>query len=212
MEAVARTGPRHRRARAHAAGSRKLPLVRGQCQTQVDGVPRMLLYRRRGETHLVPEELACRPQLAAEGRCPQLLDESAAAAQAAPATRTRPGRNQARREAGADDETLRRAERALALAHLGEFTAAPLAPANADTLTALRDPARRPQEQQVLPKHLQPAEPLSLNKARFLQNVSGCPVEHIRVLLHEETDTDLLYAAAGVRCLAFGADSWPPQA
>ena len=70
-----------------------------------------------------------------------------------------PGRNQTRREAGTDDETPRRAERALALAH--------------SRLCGTRRAGLRSNNSQcVSASSRQPAEPLSLNKARFLRQPS----------------------------------------
>ena len=108
-------------------------------------------------------------------------------------------------------ELSRRAKRASALAHLGEVSAAakaltaqPLAPANAATRSALRDPARHPPTAQVpIPpecRRSQPRQPVQLCRQKLLDNLrrarcgaaagpSGCTSEHLRVLLDDEHTT-----------------------
>ena len=158
--------------------------------------PRMLLYRGRGETRVPRAELDKRVALLAAKQCRDLLD--AAAKAAAGSDVSGPSRANA-----ADDDAQRRAERAAALPHLGELSAAsaaltamPMAPASLEALAALRDPERRPPTRQVpLPPDFRsshPRDPLALNSQRFLRNVrsgrrgaaagpSGCTAEHHRV-------------------------------
>ena len=67
-----------------------------------------------------------------------------------------------RTAAGQEDDAQRRADRALALAHLGELEAAPLAPATKITVAAFGDAAKRPQTRQVpLPDWLPDFQPQS---------------------------------------------------
>ncbi|MCR9103328.1 MAG: hypothetical protein NXI25_25490, partial [bacterium] len=98
--------------------------------------PRMLLYRGRGETRVPRAELDKRVELLAAGQCRDLLDAAAEVAAGSDV----PGPSRAN---AADDDAQRRAERAAALAHLGELSAAsaaltamPMAPASLETLTA----------------------------------------------------------------------------
>ena len=117
--------------------------------------PCMLLFRTPGVAHVPPQEFKRRERLFCEGSWTQLLRESVAAAQPA-----QPVRDAVRApespQVGSESDIRRRADRASALAHLGEMSAAakaltapPLAPATAETLQALRDPVRRPPEAQV---------------------------------------------------------------
>ena len=173
--------------------------------------PRMLLYRQQGENKIALEELHRRVAALAAGHHQQLLDEAAAAA-------TCNSRHTSRKKAR--DEVQIRAERAAALAQPGELSAAssaltapPLAPANAATVAALRDPDRRPPTCQVpLPEAIA-APPLHLNQAKLVANLrsarrgaaagpSGTTTEHLRVLLDDEESAQLLYDAA--QCLASG--------
>ena len=120
-------------------------------------------------------------------------------------------------EGEAEADLQRRAERAAALAHLGELSAAakaltalPLAPTNQDTLRQLRDPVWRPPEPQI------PINPelglgrlgaIELSSVRLIANVwrsrkgaapgpSGCTGERLRVLLDDEHCAELLLGAA----------------
>ena len=173
--------------------------------------PRMLLYRQQGENKIALEELHRRVAALAAGHHQQLLDEAAAAA-------TCNSRHTSRKKARGEVQI--RAERAAALAQLGELSAAssaltapPLAPANAATVAALRDPDRRPPTCQVpLPEAIA-APPLHLNQAKLVANLrsarrgaaagpSGTTTEHLRVLLDDEESAQLLYDAA--QCLASG--------
>ena len=112
------------------------------------------LFRAPGQTRLPPSELRRREHMFCTGQWVQLLRESADAVHikgmgsgvAHPPLRRTPKLT----------DRQRRAERATALAHLGELSAAakaptapPLAPATQATLYALRDPRRRPQVAQV---------------------------------------------------------------
>ena len=119
----------------------------------------------------------------------------------------------------ADLEAQRRAERAVALVHLGELSAAraaldatPLAPATDETLAVLRDPTKRPQTSQVpLPEWLSNFSPenghMAVDAAKFFGNLrgarrgaaagsSGCTAEHLRILLDDESCFNLLLHAA----------------
>ena len=119
--------------------------------TELDGwklfvlAPRMLLFRAPGASRVPRDELARRERLFCEGRWAQLLHECVAAARESAVVTTAPARS--RPADGSDDDVRRRAERAAALAHMGELsaaaqalTASPLAPATAETLAELRDP------------------------------------------------------------------------
>ena len=176
--------------------------------------PRMLLYRAPGAGQVPPEELRRREKVFLAGQWLDLLREAASAAQQPPRTQGRATTTQGDEE---EEDLRRRAERAGALAHLGELSAAakaltalPLAPTTRDTLNALRDPARRPPEPQV---PVEPrlrhshAAPVELSPAKLVANASrarkgaapgpsGCTSEHLRVLLDDEECTQLLTAAA----------------
>ena len=114
---------------------------------------------------------------------------------------------------GSAEDVRRRADRAAALTHMGELsaaaqalTASPLAPATSATLAALRDPERRPPTVQVpLDPPLDPrsSSVVEICTRRLLANLrrtrrgaaagpSGCTNEHLRVLLDEESCTQLL--------------------
>lgn len=173
--------------------------------------PRMLLYRQQGENKIAVEELHRRVTALAAGHHQQLLDEAAAAA-------TRNNSPTSRKKAR--DELQARAERAAALAQLGELSAAssaltapPLAPANATTVEALRDPDRRPPTRQAPLPEACAAPPLHLNQTRLVANLrnarrgaaagpSGTTTEHLRVLLDDEECAQLLCDAA--QCVASG--------
>ena len=183
--------------------------------------PRMLLYRRPGETTIPRGELERRVAVFRQGGCRALLD---AAAAAAAAVAQPPGRSSTSSlpPAAAPQpaaELRRRGERAAALVQLGELsaasaslTSAPLAPCTAATLEALRDPERRPPVPQVdlPPEILRPpagSVPIALDQAALLRNLrgarrgaapglSGMTMEHLRVLLDEEEATGLLQQAA----------------
>ena len=140
--------------------------------------PRMLLYRGRGETRVPRAELDKRVALLAAGQCRDLLDAAAEAAAGSDV----PGPSRAN---AADDDAQRRAERAAALAHLGELSAAsaaltakPMAPASLETLAALRDPERRPPTRQVpLPpdfRSCHPRDPLAFNSQGLLRSRPTC--------------------------------------
>ena len=179
--------------------------------------PRMLLYRHRGQHRVPPEELSKRVRLLADRRWDELLADAAAAAVADPVC---PRRAACESQGPTDELAQRRAERAAALAHMGELsaarsalTAAPLAPLTTDRLNALRDPTKQPQERQVaLPAWLAeyaPEEgPVAMDSERFCTNVrsarrgaaagpSGCTSEHLRVLLDDEECVELMVTAAG---------------
>ena len=176
--------------------------------------PRMLLYRAPGAGQVPSEELRRREKAFLAGQWLDLLREAASAAQQQPRTQGRATTTQGDEE---EEDLRRRAERAGALAHLGELSAAakaltalPLAPTTRDTLNALRDPERRPPEPQV---PVEPrlrhshAAPVELSPAKLIANArrarkgatpgpSGCTSEHLRVLLDDEECTQLLTTAA----------------
>ena len=106
----------------------------------------MLVFRARGQTHVPQAELFRRVEFFAQRRWGDLLAEAARAGAA-----LEPRNSHALCNADTEANVRRRAERAAPLAHLGELSAAssaleaaPLAPANADTLAELRDPGKRP--------------------------------------------------------------------
>ena len=189
--------------------------------------PRMLLFRPQGVTRVLHTKLGRREHLFCAGRWTQLLRDSAEAARA-----PRPQGSADPRcppEDGSDGDIRRRAERATALAHLGELsaaakalTASPLAPASAQTLAALRDPERRPPAAQVpLDPNLGPRSvpAAALSRDRLLANLrrarrgaavgpSGCTNEHLRVLLDDEVCSEF-FASAAARLA--GVDL-PPEA
>ena len=165
----------------------------------------MLLSRARGQARIAPADLEQRVRLLKAGEWAQLLQPAQAPAGV---TSGRPP----------PDSLEARGERAAALAHLGELSAAaraltaePLAPGNEETLQELRDPARRPQVPRVpVPEAVlqhQPSEPVRLSWGAFVSNVrrarrgaapgpSGCTNEHLRLLLETEEDMQLLHHAA----------------
>ena len=106
--------------------------------------PRMLLHRPAEQQSVQANELEQRCELFRPGEWLQLLRE---ATEASRAGGNRPG-------PGTDEQA--RAARAVQLVQLGELcatararTAEPLAPGNADTLSELRDPDRRPPAAQL---------------------------------------------------------------
>ena len=169
-------------------------------------------------------QLRRREQAFLAGHWPELLRHGAAAATPAPRDAARPSEGNVANGAEAEDVDLRRrSERAAALAHLGELSAAakaltalPLAPTSQETLAALRDPLRRPPEPQIPvdPELCRNSmRPVELCRDRLITNVrkarkgaaagpSGCTGEHLRVLLDDEDCAQLLTHAA--RKLASG--------
>ena len=167
--------------------------------------PRMLLSRARGQARIALADLEQRVRLLKAGEWAQLLQPAQAPAGV---TSGRPP----------PDSLEARGERAAALAHLGELSAAaraltaePLAPGNEETLQELRDPARRPQVPRVpVPEAVlqhQPSEPVRLSWGAFVSNVrrarrgaapgpSDCTNDHLRLLLETEEDMQLLHHAA----------------
>ena len=169
--------------------------------------PRMLLHRTAGATRVAPGELARRCEAFARGEWPALLQA---------ASRTAACPQEAARNVAPDPEA--RAARAAALVHLGELSAAgralvaePLAPATDATLAELRDPHRRPPEPyDPMPSEIAnfaPHEPCPLSLPAFLACLrtarrgaaagpSGATAEHLRILLDDEVDSQLLHCAA----------------
>ena len=170
--------------------------------------PRMLLHRAAGQARIPPAELALRCEAFARGEWVTLLHAAARTAEAPHLA--------AARSAAQDVEA--RAHRAAALVHLGELSAAgraltaePLAPATDATLAELRDPVRRPPEPYgPLPSEVasyQPQEPCPFPLPAFLAGLrkarrgaaagpSGATNEHLRILLDDEVDSQLLHCAA----------------
>ena len=163
--------------------------------------PRMLLHRTAGATRVAPGEAFAR------GEWPALLQA---------ASRTAACPQEAARHVAPDPEA--RAARAAALVHLGELSAAgralvaePLAPATDATLAELRDPQRRPPEPyDPMPSEIAnfaPHEPCPQSLPAFLACLrtarrgaaagpSGATAEHLRILLDDEVDSQLLHCAA----------------
>ena len=103
-------------------------------------LPRLLLFRPAGAVRVPKPELLARFSAFSRGEWSTLLHKALAEAAAVGLSPVGPA-----------DSPDSRAQRATRLARLGELSAArqaltaePLAPANADTLTALTDPLRRP--------------------------------------------------------------------
>ena len=148
--------------------------------------PRMQLSRLHGQAQIPPAEIERRASLLRAGEW-------------APAGA----------RSGPPDSLEARGERAAALAHVGELSAAaralmaePLAPSNEETLRELRDPARRPQSPRApIPEAVlqhQPHEPVRLSWGAFV----GCTNENLRLLLDSEEDMQLLHHAAQRLALA----------
>ncbi|CAE7379290.1 unnamed protein product, partial [Symbiodinium pilosum] len=162
--------------------------------------PRMLLHREPGTARISPEELQSRCDLFSQGLWQQLLQQAA------------------------------RAARASALVHIGEFSAVghalvsePLAPGNEDTLQQLCDPARRPNAPYapISPDVLnyKPADAIAFPITAFLaalrtarRGAAACPSgmtnEHVRILLDEVEDSQLLHNVAE----RFAQANVPPDA
>ncbi|CAE7314420.1 unnamed protein product [Symbiodinium sp. CCMP2592] len=179
--------------------------------------PRMLLQRSSGESLIPPAELDRRCDLFARGVWPELLQ--LASGSAAPRSRT----------GMPTDDLAARASRATALVHIGELSAAgralvaePLAPGTEATLAELRDPSRRPPTPYApLPQDIatyQAADPCPFPLPAFVACLrsarrgaaagpSGATNEHVRILLDDEGDTQLLHRAA---CRLARADLPPP--
>ncbi|CAE6950253.1 unnamed protein product [Symbiodinium sp. CCMP2592] len=179
--------------------------------------PRMLLQRSSGESLIPPAELDRRCDLFARGVWPELLQ--LASGSAAPRSRT----------GMPTDDLAARASRATALVHIGELSAAgralvaePLAPGTDATLAELRDPSRRPPTPYApLPQDIatyQAADPCPFPLPAFVACLrsarrgaaagpSGATNEHLRILLDDEGDTQLLHRAA---CRLARADLPPP--
>ncbi|OLP83903.1 132 kDa protein [Symbiodinium microadriaticum] len=155
-------------------------------------LPRLLLFRPAGAMRMPKPQILARFSAFERGDWSALLHEAHAEATAvglSPATPT--------------DSIDRRAQRATRLARLGELSAArqaltaePLAPANAETLTALTDPQRRPP---------QPYGEIHENVISFVPEVpaaapgpSGYTAETIRLVLDDEEAASLL---CDVSCL-----------
>ena len=155
--------------------------------------PRMLLFRAVGDARVPPAEL--------DRRCEVAGGHAANSASHNP-----------------PDDVDARAARATALVHIGELSAAgralvaqPLAPGTDATLAELRDPHRRPPAEYapLTPDvtGFQPAEPCPFPLPAFVACLrsarrgaaagpSGATNEHLRILLDEEGDTQLLHRAA----------------
>ena len=186
-------------------------------------LPRLLLFRpSRGG--LVPKsQLSQRFQAFSQGDWRTLFDESEGHATAALKSRSR----RRRRNQSVEQDLERRAARAESLAHMGELSAARLAlegdsVAQGDdaTLSALRDPERRPPVlRDPIPEDIlstRPEVPFNLDSDRLARNIrsarrgaaggpSGMTVDHIRPLLESEADT----AGFSSMCLDFARAEIP---
>ena len=163
-------------------------------------LPRLLLFRPAGAMRVPKPQLLARFSAFERGDWSALLHKALAEATAvglSPATPT--------------DSIDRRAQRATRLARLGELSAArqaltaePLAPANAETLTALTDPQRRPpQPYGEIPENVisfVPEVPVAFRRARkaAAPGPSGYTAESIRLVLDDEEAASLL---CDVSCL-----------
>jgi len=172
-------------------------------------LPRLLLFRPAGALRVPKPELLARFSAFERGEWSALLHQALAEAAAVGLS-----------PAGSTDTVDRRAQRATRLARLGELSAArqaltsePLAPANAETLTALTDPLRRPQQPYgEMPETVTsfvPEVPVALDRAALLSNLrrarkaaapgpSGYTAEIIRLVLDDEETATLL---CDVSCL-----------
>lgn len=168
---------------------------------------RMLLFRSPGQSTVPNPELNRRVEMFQRGEWLLLLQQ---AADSAASPHPRASRGTTSLEA--------RADRATALAHLGELSAAtqaltaePLAPGTANTLAELRDLALRPQ--QVYPPRTPPPQvphpvgEVELPLAAVVAAVrtarrgaaagpSGMTNEHLRQMLTDADDLRLLHGAA----------------
>ena len=176
-------------------------------------LPRLLLYRppRGGNIH--KSKLAERFQAFAEGQWSSLLRQSRQYAEEASAAQHRKRRRQ-----NPQHDMDRRAARAESLVQLGELSAgrqalegASVAPGTRRTLDALRDPGRRPPKaRDLIPGailNLEPEVPFQLDEFKLASNVqsarrgaapgpSGMSAEHLRLVLDNVRDTNLLYLMA----------------
>ena len=117
----------------------------------------------------------------------------------------------------ADSDAQRRAERSVALVHLGELPApraaldaSPLAPATDETLRASRDRTKRPQTSQMRNGSQLSPQRTGIWQSmliKFFGNLRwarrgaaagppGCTADHMRTLLDDESCSDLLLHAA----------------
>ena len=179
-------------------------------------VSRMLLYRSPGQPQVPTQELDRRVALFERGDWATLLHDAHRAA----VTPARPPTGTVSIEA--------RADRATALAHLGELSAAsraltaePLAPGTMATLAELQNPHLRPQ--QAYPLHTAPPTPhestaVELPKATLLAALrtarrgaaagpSGVTNEHLRLVLTDAEEIRLLHGAA----VRFARANIPPD-
>ena len=179
-------------------------------------VSRMLLYRSPGQPQVPNQELDRRVALFERGDWATLLHDAHRAA----ATPARPSTGTVSIEA--------RADRATALAHLGELSAAsraltaePLAPGTMATLAELQNPHLRPQ--QAYPLHTAPPTPhestaVELPVATLLAALrtarrgaaagpSGVTNEHLRLVLTDAEEIRLLHGAA----VRFARANIPPD-
>ncbi|CAE7290268.1 unnamed protein product [Symbiodinium sp. CCMP2456] len=149
-------------------------------------LPRMLLHRPAGAPRLPKSELRERFDRFVRGDWAGILQESSSSATFAAETQRAPR-----------SESAARADRAVHLAHLGELSAArqalitaPLAPGDATTLEALRDPARRPSEHPLTPTscsgHPKGAAP----------GPSGYTADIMRPLLDDTAGVEALHGVA----------------
>ena len=173
---------------------------------------------------LVPKsQLSQQFQAFSQGDWRTLFDESEGHASTALKSRSR----RRRRNQSAEQDLERRAARAESLVHTGELSAARLAlegdsvaPGDDATLSALRDPERRPPVlRDPIPEDIlssRPEVPLDLDSDILARNIrsarrgaaggpSGMTMDHIRPLLESEADT----AGFSRMCLDFARAEIP---
>ena len=174
-------------------------------------LPRMLLHRLPRGGVVERGKLLKRFDQFNRGAWTSLVGASRTCCQQAAVVRRRRSRR-------GENDLGRLVDRAEALVHMGELSSArqalegaSLAPGSEDTLQALRDPAKRPQEPRTpLPRHLAHPEPgtqFTMDRDRFARNLrsarrgaaggpSGMTVEHLQPLLDHPRDLQAFLNAA----------------
>ena len=174
-------------------------------------IPRLLLHRPARGGLIPRRKLRERFEKFVQGHWVELQVAFAAMEDAAQTRRSRVSRTRS-------DTVGHRTARAESLAHLGHLSAArtalegaPCAPGGGITLRGLQDERRRPQRARVpIPQEVMDHRPEvdpSIDRDWFLVSLrtarrgaaggpSGMTAEHLRVLLHHERDSDLLYEMA----------------
>ena len=166
--------------------------------------PRMFLHRPPPGGIVSKKKLKDRASLFCSGQWDIMVEESLVSAVNSTLARSR------RRRRDARDTVEKRARRAFHMVQLGELSAArqalegaAVAPGNKTTLSALKDPTKRPPSpRQAVPDHIRhfsPDEEFDLDVDLFLKNVrtarrgaapgpSGMTADHVRVLLDNDAD------------------------